>query len=95
MRELRRELYHDGPFERGAYLFRGVRDHEWELVSSFDRLFPAVRDRRSVFAGLMTATLVGAVPSTLTVWLFVVSVPALLEDENRTVVEELSVNGLL
>jgi len=53
------------------------------------------RRNEAPFAGLMTATLVGAVPSTLTVWLFVVSAPALLEEENRTVVEELSVNGLL
>jgi hypothetical protein len=55
MRELRRELYREGPFERGRYLFRGVRDHQWELVSSFDRLFPAVRDRKAVFAALIAA----------------------------------------
>jgi hypothetical protein len=55
MRELRAELYGGAPFQRGRYLFRGLRDHEWELVSSFDRLFPDIEDRQSVFDELLDA----------------------------------------
>jgi hypothetical protein len=36
------EFYAGGRFERGRYLFRGSRDADWALVSTFDRQFAAV-----------------------------------------------------
>jgi len=36
--ELMNELYHDS-FTKGKYIFRGQSNSEWELKSSFDRLF--------------------------------------------------------
>ena len=55
MRELRAELYGGRPFQRNQYLFRGVRDHEWELAASFDRLFPDVENRGALFKELLDA----------------------------------------
>jgi hypothetical protein len=52
---LRPELFEAGPFRHGKYLFRGVRDADWRLVSSFDRQFPEVEDRQRVSAALLEA----------------------------------------
>ena len=32
-------LFGEGAFERGRYLFRGQRDPDWQLISTFDRMF--------------------------------------------------------
>jgi len=37
--ELRSLLFAGGPFAKGEYLFRGQRDPDWTLTSSFDRWF--------------------------------------------------------
>lgn len=52
---LRAELFGESPFDEGRFLFRGVRDASWSLVSSFDRLFPNVVDRRALSARLLQA----------------------------------------
>jgi hypothetical protein len=54
-RSLRPELFANSPFEEHRFLFRGVRDASWPLISSFDRLFPNVADRRVVSAQLLQA----------------------------------------
>jgi hypothetical protein len=33
------ELFGDGPFQRGRYLFRGHSDPSWKLTTTFDRMF--------------------------------------------------------
>lgn len=38
--EIVKELYDDGVFRPGRYLFRGHCSENWRLESSFDRLFP-------------------------------------------------------
>jgi len=38
-RDLFLELYPDGRFRRGQYLFRGVGDADWPLATAFDRQF--------------------------------------------------------
>jgi hypothetical protein len=52
---LRPELFGAGPFRPGRYLFRGVRDADWKLVSSFDRQFPDIEDRQRVSTELIEA----------------------------------------
>jgi hypothetical protein len=52
---LRPELFEAGPFRPGRYLFRGVRDADWHLVSSFDRQFPDVQDRQRMSTALLEA----------------------------------------
>jgi FRG domain len=52
---LRAELFGESPFDEDRFLFRGVRDASWSLVSSFDRLFPNVVDRRRVSGKLLQA----------------------------------------
>lgn len=54
-RSLRGELFGDASFQRNRYLFRGVPDYTYELVSSFDRLFPTNRDRQRVFSAMTEA----------------------------------------
>lgn len=50
-------LFGDGLFQRGDYLFRGQRDGDWELITSYDRWFESTglpeRERISVAAGLL------------------------------------------
>jgi hypothetical protein len=53
MRGLRGELFGIGGFAPGQYLFRGVRDADWRLVSSFDRQFPDAADRRRLSLSLL------------------------------------------
>jgi hypothetical protein len=53
IRSLRPELFDDGPFEPDRFLFRGVGDADWGLVSSFDRRFPAITDRQRLSAALL------------------------------------------
>jgi hypothetical protein len=55
LRCLRPELFGDRPFAGGHYLFRGVANADWSLVSSFDRKFPDIRDRAHVSARLLDA----------------------------------------
>jgi hypothetical protein len=55
MRYLRPELFKASPFTRGRYLFRGVCNADFELVSSFDRRFPALEERETVSAALLQA----------------------------------------
>jgi hypothetical protein len=55
LRYLRPELFGDGPFVSGRYLFRGVANADWKLVSSFDRQFPHTDDRARVSAALLNA----------------------------------------
>src|SRR5258705_10953331 len=55
MGNLRAELFGDAPFEPGRYLFRGVCNADWKLVSSFDRQFPALEDREHRSADLLRA----------------------------------------
>src|SRR5215218_2860095 len=52
---LRPELFGAGPFRPDRYLFRGVRDAQWRLVSSFDRQFPDADDRQGVSSALLDA----------------------------------------
>lgn len=52
---LRPELFGDDHFRRGRYLFRGLPDYNFELVSSFDRLFPESQDRQRISTELMAA----------------------------------------
>jgi FRG domain len=40
------ELYGDGVFRHGRYLFRGVSDADWQLRSLFDRRFATVPTQR-------------------------------------------------
>lgn len=54
-RSMRADLFGDGPFRRSRYLFRGLPDQNFELVSSFDRLFPTSRDRQRIFSALLAA----------------------------------------
>jgi hypothetical protein len=54
-RSLRGELFGDEPFGRDHYLFRGLPDYEFELVSSFDRLFPTTQDRQRLFTAMLDA----------------------------------------
>jgi hypothetical protein len=55
IRNLRAELFDDAAFEPGRYLFRGVCNADWNLVSSFDRQFPALEDRERLSADLLRA----------------------------------------
>jgi hypothetical protein len=55
LRSLRPELFGEGPFTGGRYLFRGVANADWKLVSSFDRRFPDIEDRPRVSAKLLEA----------------------------------------
>jgi FRG domain len=48
LRCLRPELFGDNPFTAGRYLFRGVANADWKLVSSFDRRFPDVENHARV-----------------------------------------------
>jgi hypothetical protein len=41
-RDLFLELYPNGAFQRGRYLFRGSGDADWELTTTFDRKFASV-----------------------------------------------------
>jgi FRG domain len=52
---LRKELFGAEPFEEHRFLFRGMSNSSWSLVSSFDRLFPKIADRRGVSARLLAA----------------------------------------
>jgi FRG domain len=52
---LRPELFEDEPFAADRYLFRGVADADWRLVSSFDRQFAGVADPQDVSASLARA----------------------------------------
>jgi hypothetical protein len=52
---LRPELFDDEPFAADRYLFRGVADADWRLVSSFDRQFPGVADPELVSGKLLGA----------------------------------------
>lgn len=52
---LGRELYGDEQFRSGRFLFRGVCNADWELISSFDRLFPRIRDRTTRSSQLLEA----------------------------------------
>ena len=52
---LRPQLFGRDSFQERRFLFRGMRDSNWNLVSSFDRLFPDISDRRGVSAQLLTA----------------------------------------
>jgi FRG domain len=52
---LRAELFGVAPFEERRFLFRGMRESSWSLVSLFDRLFPEISDRRGVSAQLLSA----------------------------------------
>lgn len=50
-----RELFPHGHFSRGRYLFRGMADSDWTLMSSFDREFGHVdlKDRNQVATRLL------------------------------------------
>jgi len=50
---LRPELFGDGPFAGDRYLFRGVADADWRLVSSFDRHFPGAVDPQQLANDLL------------------------------------------
>jgi hypothetical protein len=54
-RDLRPELFGEDQFRPGRYLFRGVSNHEYELVSSFDRMFPAAETRTHYSAAMLNA----------------------------------------
>jgi FRG domain len=41
-RDLFLELFGDGRFRRGEYLFRGAGNADWQLVTTFDRQFGAI-----------------------------------------------------
>lgn len=46
-RDLLTELFGDGTFQSGSYLFRGMGNADWSLSSSFDRRFGSLpRDQR-------------------------------------------------
>jgi hypothetical protein len=49
---LRPTFFGDEPFHAGRYLFWGASSHEYELISSFDRLFPAA-ETRTVYSNAM------------------------------------------
>jgi FRG domain len=55
MRGLRGELFGFDAFAPDRYLFRGVANADWRLVSSFDRQFPAVADRHRLSLDLLRA----------------------------------------
>jgi hypothetical protein len=55
LRCLRPELFDDRPFASGHYMFRGVANADWALVSSFDRQFPDIHDRVRLAAALRDA----------------------------------------
>jgi hypothetical protein len=42
--QILKELYPDIPFKRHKFLFRGQANPEWQLISSFDRIFEDKRD---------------------------------------------------
>jgi hypothetical protein len=52
---LRNEFFADGQFTPGRYLFRGVSNHDYQLVSSFDRLFPSSVERRRLSTEMLQA----------------------------------------
>jgi hypothetical protein len=52
---LRGEFFADGQFSPGRYLFRGVSNHDYQLVSSFDRLFPSVVERGRLSTEMLEA----------------------------------------
>jgi hypothetical protein len=52
---LRPAFYGDDPFQPGRYLFRGCSSHGYELVSSFDRLFPAAETRTAYSNAMLQA----------------------------------------
>jgi hypothetical protein len=55
VRGLRGELFGTDAFAPGRYLFRGVANADWKLVSSFDRQFPAAEDRQRLSLALLQA----------------------------------------
>jgi FRG domain len=55
MQGLRHELFDGGRFQPGRYLFRGVCNADFELVSSFDRRFPDIEHREPVSSALLDA----------------------------------------
>jgi hypothetical protein len=55
MSSLRPELFEADPFTPGRYLFRGVCNADFRLVSSFDRHFPSLAERERLSAELMRA----------------------------------------
>jgi hypothetical protein len=52
---LRPDFFPDQQFMRGRYLFRGLPSHDFQLVSSFDRLFPSTTDRRRLSKAILDA----------------------------------------
>ena len=55
VRSLRLDLFDDQPFRRGLYLFRGVSSEDYQLTSSFDRVFGVRANRQSLFRELLDA----------------------------------------
>ena len=52
-RSLRPELFDGEPFAPDRYVFRGMSDANWRLVSSFDRQFPGHVDRGRLSSALL------------------------------------------
>lgn len=55
VRSFRVQLFGDSSFGRGRFLFRGLGDAEYELVSSFDRIYPDHPRRQDLFRCLLHA----------------------------------------
>jgi len=54
-RSVRIDLFGGEPFRRNRYLFRGVSSEDYQLVSSFDRVFGPRPDPHRMFAALLAA----------------------------------------
>jgi hypothetical protein len=52
---LRDEFFADGQFMPGRFLFRGVPDYDYQLISSFDRLFPSGVERKQLSTQMLRA----------------------------------------
>jgi len=75
-RDLFFELYPEGRFRRGEYLFRGVGDGDWTLSTTFDRRFAEVplERRMRLWDDLITEWRQGCVDA---------GVPATVTDDDR------------
>ena len=43
-----KDLFGEDPIRRGKFLFRGQRDPEWKLSSTFDRSFPSISGHKRI-----------------------------------------------
>jgi hypothetical protein len=75
-RDLFFELYTDGRFRRGQYLFRGAGDANWKLSTTFDRRFAAIAlpERMRLWDELIAEWRLGCIDA---------GVPAAVTDDDR------------